>query len=160
MESGANGIPSAVYVGPAYFEAFNSFPGSLWTFQANLANNATWGLNNTLEVCKQVMNTLKSRLIAFEIGNEVDLYPCAVRPCEYDVHQYVQEWTTYAGAISEHVLQGNRYGLEEQIFFQGLVFANAELKIFTTSVTLLSTRLDDEGANSSKGPTRSTEELI
>ncbi|KAL6886107.1 hypothetical protein HDV57DRAFT_515293 [Trichoderma longibrachiatum] len=94
VESGANGIPSAVYVGPAYFEAFNSFPGSLWTFQANLANNATWGLNNTLE--------------------------------------YVQEWTTYAGAISEHVLQGNRYGLEEQRFFQGLVFANAELKTFTT----------------------------
>ncbi|EGR51301.1 uncharacterized protein TRIREDRAFT_72568 [Trichoderma reesei QM6a] len=132
VESGANGIPSAVHVGPVYFEAFNNFPGSLWNFQANLANNATWGLENTLKVCKKVMSTLKSSLVAFEIGNEVDLYPCAVRPCGYDVHDYIQEWNTYADAISKHVLKGNRYGLDEQRFFQALVFANAELKSFTT----------------------------
>ena len=160
VETGANGIPSAVYVGPVYFEAFNNFPGSLWSFQANLANNATWGLNNTLEVCEQVMNTLKSSLITFEIGNEVDLYPCAVRPCDYDIHDYLQEWTTYADAISESVLRGNRYGLDEQKFFQALVFANAELKSFTTSVVLLMILSDDLEANSSKDPTRSTEELI
>lgn len=133
VETGFNGIPSAVYVGPVYFEAFNNFPGSLWSFQANLANNASWGLNNTMEVCKHVMNTLKGNLIDFEIGNEVDLYPCAVRPCGYTVYDYLQEWTTYANAISENVLKGNRYGLDEQRFFQALVFANAELKTFTTS---------------------------
>ncbi|KAL6872706.1 hypothetical protein J3F83DRAFT_730760 [Trichoderma novae-zelandiae] len=132
VETGANGIPSAVYVGPVYFEALNNFPRSLWSFQANLANNATWGLNNTLEVCKQVMNTLKGNLITFEIGNEVDLYPCTVRPCGYDIQDYLQEWTTYADAISKHVLKGNRYGLDEQRFFQALVFANAELNTFTT----------------------------
>ncbi|KAF3076225.1 Beta-glucuronidase [Trichoderma lentiforme] len=132
VETGSNGIPSAVYVGPVYFEAFNNFPGSLWSFQANLANNASWGLNNTMEVCKHVMNTLKGNLIDFEIGNEVDLYPCAVRPCGYTVYDYLQEWTTYANAISENVLKGNRYGLDEQRFFQALVFANAELKTFTT----------------------------
>ncbi|KAM0457601.1 hypothetical protein ACHAO4_003402 [Trichoderma viride] len=128
----ANGIPSAVYIGPVYFEAFNNFPGSLWSFQANLANNATWGLNNTMEVCKGVMNTLKGNLIDFEIGNEVDLYPCAVRPCGYTVYDYLQEWTKYADAISENVLKGNPYGLDEQKFFQALVFANAELNTFTT----------------------------
>lgn len=133
VETGSNGIPSAVYVGPVYFEAFNNFPGSLWSFQANLANNASWGLNNTMEVCKHVMNTLKGNLIDFEIGNEVDLYPCAVRPCGYTVYDYLQEWTTYANAISENVLKENRYGLDEQRFFQALVFANAELKTFTTS---------------------------
>ncbi|EHK17824.1 glycoside hydrolase family 79 protein [Trichoderma virens Gv29-8] len=132
VETGANGIPSAVYIGPVYFEAFNNFPGSLWSFQANLANNASWGLNNTMEVCKHVMNTLKGDLIDFEIGNEVDLYPCAVRSCEYTVYDYLQEWTTYADAISETVLKGNRYGLDEQRFFQALVFANAQLKTFTT----------------------------
>ncbi|KAL5090797.1 hypothetical protein Trisim1_004101 [Trichoderma cf. simile WF8] len=132
VETGSNGIPSAVYVGPVYFEAFNNFPGSLWSFQANLANNASWGLNNTMEVCKHVMNTLKGNLIDFEMGNEVDLYPCAARPCGYTVYDYLQEWTTYANAISENVLKGNRYGLDEQRFFQALVFANAELKTFTT----------------------------
>ncbi|UKZ93201.1 uncharacterized protein TrAFT101_008122 [Trichoderma asperellum] len=132
VDTGANGIPSAVYIGPVYFEAFNNFPGSLWSFQANLANNASWGLNNTMEVCKLVMNTLKGSLIDFEIGNEVDLYPCGVRPCGYTVYDYLQEWTRYADAISENVLKGNPYGLDEQKFFQALVFANAQLNTFTT----------------------------
>ncbi|PON26957.1 beta-glucuronidase [Trichoderma gamsii] len=132
VDTGANGIPSAVYIGPVYFEAFNNFPGSLWSFQANLANNASWGLDNTMEVCKRVMNTLKGNLIDFEIGNEVDLYPCAVRPCGYTVNDYLQEWTRYADAISDNVLKGNSYGLDEQRFFQALVFANAELNTFTT----------------------------
>ncbi|KAL7965400.1 glycoside hydrolase family 79 protein [Trichoderma sp. SZMC 28014] len=132
VDTGANGIPSAVYIGPVYFEAFNNFPGSLWSFQANLANNASWGLNNTMEVCQRVMDTLKGNLIDFEIGNEVDLYPCAVRPCGYTVNDYLQEWTKYADAISENVLHGNPYGLDEQKFFQALVFANAELNTFTT----------------------------
>ncbi|KAL7932828.1 hypothetical protein V8C35DRAFT_305590 [Trichoderma chlorosporum] len=132
VETGSNGIPSAVYVGPVYFEAFNNFPGSLWSFQANLANNASWGLNNTLEMCRHVMNTLKGSLLDFEIGNEVDLYPCAVRPCGYTVYDYLQEWITYADAISEKVLRGNTYGLEEQRFFQALVFANSQLNTFTT----------------------------
>ncbi|KAL9477659.1 hypothetical protein ACSS6W_007500 [Trichoderma asperelloides] len=132
VDTGANGIPSAVYIGPVYFEALNNFPGSLWSFQANLANNASWGLNNTMEVCKLVMNTLKGNLIDFEIGNEVDLYPCSVHPCGYTVYDYIQEWARYADAISENVLKGNPYGLDEQKFFQALVFANAQLNTFTT----------------------------
>jgi hypothetical protein len=160
VDSGANGIPSAVYVGPVYFEAFNNFPGSLWSFQANLANNASWGLNNTLEVCKHVMNTLKGNLIDFEIGNEVDLYPCGVRSCGYTVYDYLQEWTVYADAISANVLKGNPYGLDEQRFFQALVFANAQLNTFTTSAKPLEISLDDEVANYNEGPMRSKGVLI
>jgi hypothetical protein len=160
VDTGANGIPSAVYVGPVYFEAFNNFPGSLWSFQANLANNASWGLDNTMEVCKRVMNTLKGNLIDFEIGNEVDLYPCAVRPCGYTVNDYLQEWTRYADAISENVLKGNPYGLDEQKFFQALVFANAQLNTFTTLAQRPMSCLEKPETNCNKGKMRSTEVSI
>ncbi|KAM0249683.1 hypothetical protein ACHAQJ_008944 [Trichoderma viride] len=86
-----------------------------------------------MEVCRHVMNTLKGDLIDFEIGNEVDLYPCGVRSCGYTVYDYLQEWNVYADAISTNVLKGNPYGLDEQRFFQALVFANAQLNTFTTS---------------------------
>lgn len=160
MDTGANGIPSAVYVGPVYFEAFSNFPGSLWSFQANLANNASWGLNNTMEVCKLVMNTLKGSLIDFEIGNEVDLYPCGVRPCGYTVYDYLQEWTEYADAISENVLKGNPYGLDEQKFFQALVFANAQLNTFTTLAKCPKLFLDVSGTNYNEDKMRLMEASI
>ncbi|KAL7917484.1 glycoside hydrolase family 79 protein [Trichoderma austrokoningii] len=107
VDAGANGIPSSVYIGPVYFKAFNNFSSSLWSFQANLANNANWGLNNTIQLCKRVMNTLKSNLIDFEIGNEVDLHPYRVRPCGYTVYDFLQEGTRYTDAILENVLKGD-----------------------------------------------------
>lgn len=127
-----NGIPSAVYIGPSWFEGFHNFPGSLWNFQANLASQAPGALDNTLEVCRRVMHELKSNLIAFEIGNEPDLYFRNVRPSHYTVNDYVKEWKIYAEAISRQVLKGNPYGLPERTFFQGLVYAARNLGTFTT----------------------------
>jgi hypothetical protein len=106
------------------------------------------------------MNTLKGNLIDFEIGNEVDLYPCGVRPCGYTVYDYLQEWTKYADAISENVLKGNPYGLDEQKFFQALVFANAELNTFTTLAQRLMSFHDRPGANCNKGQMHLMEGLI
>ncbi|KAJ6443625.1 glycoside hydrolase family 79 [Purpureocillium lavendulum] len=127
-----NGIPAEVLVGPSWFEGFGNFPGSLWNFQANLGRNASSALDNTIEVCGLVVAALRHRLIALEIGNEPDLYPGRARPANYTVVDYVREWTRYANAISRRVLRGNRYGLEEWRFFQGLVYANETLGTFST----------------------------
>jgi hypothetical protein len=79
------------------------------------------------------MRELKDKLIAFEIGNEPDLYALMQeRPSNYTVNDYVEEWTRYAKAISQGVLQGNPYGLPVGKFFQGLVYATRNLGTFTT----------------------------
>ena len=80
------------------------------------------------------MEKLGDSLIAFEIGNEPDLYPGAVRPPTYNVVDYVNEWLRYADAISKHVLQGNKFGLDEWNFFQALAFADEQLGTFSTYV--------------------------
>lgn len=89
-------------------------------------------LDNTVEVCRLVVQALRRDLIALEIGNEPDLYPTRVRPANYTVVDYVREWNRYADEISRRVLRGNRYGLEEWRFFQGLVYANETLGTFST----------------------------
>lgn len=130
-----NGIPLRVTVGPSWFEGFHNFPESLWNFQANLASQGTQALNNTILVCRKVMHELREKLIAFEIGNEPDLYSLTnVRPSNYTVSDYVAEWTRYATAISDYVLRGNKYGIPERTFFQGLVYATQNLGTFTTYV--------------------------
>ena len=121
-------------MGPTWFEGFHNFPGSLWNFQANLARNTSDALSNTLEVCRLAMEKLGNSLIAFEIGNEPDLYAGEVRPPTYNVVDYVNEWLHYADAISEHVLEGNRFGLDEWTFFQALAFAEEQLGTFSTYV--------------------------
>lgn len=68
------------------------------------------------------MSHIRGNLVAFEIGNEPDLYPGDVRPVDYTVADYVREWREYANAISEQVLKGNEYGLEEWRMFQALTF--------------------------------------
>ncbi|GJN69906.1 hypothetical protein PLICBS_003958 [Purpureocillium lilacinum] len=131
-EKTENGIPAEVLIGPSWFEGFTNFPGSLWNFQANLGLNDSTSLDNTVEVCRLVVQALRRDLIALEIGNEPDLYPTRVRPASYTVVDYVREWNRYADEISRRVLRGNRYGLEEWRFFQGLVYANETLGTFST----------------------------
>ncbi|CAI7672156.1 unnamed protein product [Penicillium manginii] len=117
-----NGIPIEVTVGEVFFEGFDNFPGTPWTFQVNLANNKSNALENALTEAKIALSHIKENLVAFEIGNEPDLYPGDVRPSNYNTADYVKEWTHYANAISRHVLQGNPYGLDSWKLFQALTF--------------------------------------
>ena len=117
-----NGIPLEVYLGPSFFEGFENFPGTPWTFQVNLANNRSNALENAIAEARMALDHIKSDLVAFEIGNEPDLYPGDVRPVNYTSADYNMEWNRYADAISKEVLRGNDFGLDDWKLFQALTF--------------------------------------
>ncbi|KAJ5872105.1 uncharacterized protein N7529_004458 [Penicillium soppii] len=117
-----NGIPLEVSLGPVFFEGFENFPSTPWTFQVNLANNKSNALENALAEARAAISHIRGNLYAFEIGNEPDLYPGDVRPLDYTVADYVKEWRSFADAISTEVLHGNRYGLNDWTLFQALTF--------------------------------------
>ena len=119
-----NGIPLEVYLGPTFFEGFENFPGVPWTFQVNLANNKSNALENALAEAHIALSHIKENLVAFEVGNEPDLYPGTVRPLNYSTADYIREWTFFADEISNHVLRGNRYDLNYWRLFQALTFVN------------------------------------
>jgi hypothetical protein len=88
----------------------------------NLANNKSNALENALAEARVALSHIRGDLFAFEIGNEPDLYPGDVRPLNYTVADYVNEWRSFADAISKEVLHGNRYGLDYWRLFQALTF--------------------------------------
>jgi hypothetical protein len=117
------GIPDVVSIGPSFFEGFLNFPDTRWSWQLNMGKTfgQHGGLDNSLEVARRVMHTVKDKLESFEIGNEPDLmWIFGHRPKNYTMADYIREWNDYADACSESVLKGNGYGLEETRFFQGL----------------------------------------
>lgn len=83
-------------------------------------------LENALAEARIALSHIKGDLVAFEIGNEPDLYPGDVRPLDYTVADYVREWKHFADAISDQVLRGNDYGLEDWRLFQALTFVFIE----------------------------------
>lgn len=115
-------------IGPHFFDGFLNFPGSHWSWQINMGNTfgKEGGLENAMEVANIVLEYLQDRLESFEIGNEPDLMVrFGHREEGYSMTEYVQEWNEYAANTSELVLKGNKYGLEEKRFFQGLLIAGA-----------------------------------
>jgi hypothetical protein len=88
----------------------------------NLANNKSNALENALAEAQIALSHIRGNLFAFEIGNEPDLYPGEVRPLDYTVADYVDEWRSFADAVSKEVLHGNQYGLNDWKLFQALTF--------------------------------------
>lgn len=115
----ANGIPGVVVVGPVWFEGFENFPGSKWTFQVNLRGT----LENALSEAHLAVEHIGQDLVSFEIGNEPDIAVLVKELTEYNLTQYINEWNTFADAISEQVLKENKYGLDSWQMFQALTFA-------------------------------------
>ena len=73
------------------------------------------------------MHTVKGELETFELGNEPELFASNdFRPEIYTIEDYVEDWNHYADVVSEHVLKGNPYGLEETRFFQAFTLAGDE----------------------------------
>ncbi|KIV79657.1 hypothetical protein PV11_07206 [Exophiala sideris] len=123
------GIATRVSVGPIWFEGFQNFPSSRWSYQVNMGSsyNETGGLENALQVARLVMDAVRENLDAFEIGNEPELMALVgVRTENYTVDDYVLEWNLYADAISAFVLKGNPYGLDDSRFFQAFTIGGDE----------------------------------
>lgn len=81
-------------------------------------------VDNAIEEARHALRHLGPNLVAFEIGNEPDVAALAGEaPKSWNLQDYIAKWNTYADAISEQVLKGNPYGLDEWKLFQALTFA-------------------------------------
>lgn len=116
------GIPSGMKLGPAWFEGFSSFPGVQWTFMAHLALNTSGAEDNAVAEVREALKYIGSDLEALEVGNEIDLYPGKVRPANYNVQNYIHEWTNYTSIIDKEVLSKSQYA-KNKTMYQAPVYA-------------------------------------
>lgn len=99
------GLNNLTPITPAQVDAFAGFVNALPTnwlviYGINMASNTP---ANCASEAAYVANALGSRLLAFEIGNEPDVYHNGLRPSSYNYSDFVSEWQTFAAAITNTV---------------------------------------------------------
>ncbi|PSR84288.1 hypothetical protein BD289DRAFT_368868 [Coniella lustricola] len=98
----------SMLIGPNFFEAANRFPtGTPITWGLNLAYNDDDYLDRITEMAQQVIDRCTNlNIVAFEIGNEPDLYYSSslFRDATWSGDVYTTEWLARAQAIYEQVL--------------------------------------------------------
>ncbi|KAF9639231.1 Glycoside hydrolase superfamily [Lasiodiplodia theobromae] len=95
-------------IGPTFFEAVSRFPeGTPIIFGLNLAYFQADYLDQITLMAQAALNNLSNvELVAFEIGNEPDLYlENSFRNGTWTGETYVDQWTTRAEAVYERVLK-------------------------------------------------------
>lgn len=111
----------SMLIGPNFFEAANRFPkGTPVTWGLNLAYNADDYIDRITSMAEQVMNRCTNLdIVAFEIGNEPDLYYVSskFRDSTWTGTVYTEEWLSRAAAIYQQVLEPK--GLRQAFFEPG-----------------------------------------
>lgn len=99
----------SMLIGPKFFEAANRFPaGTPVTWGLNLAYNDDDYIDRIVTMAQQVLNRCTNlNIVAFEIGNEPDLYYTSslFRGASWGGDVYTTEWLARAEAIYEQVLE-------------------------------------------------------
>ena len=119
-------IPGNVTIGPTFYESFETLAefGAQYIYMVNLAS---LDLQNALAEARHALNVIGSNLEAFEIGNEPDLYISqGVRPPSWTEADYVREWQSFAGSISQQVLGNNSHGIDSGVIYQALGFSSVD----------------------------------
>lgn len=97
--------PTTVYIGSSYFESFNTWPDTKFTYGFNMGlatHPLGWAsLLETVPVaCKALSN---GNLLWWEYGNEPDLYKVSpervLRPKDFNQTTYLQQWRNGTAAI-------------------------------------------------------------
>lgn len=91
--------PTTVYIGPSFFESYQTWPGTKFSHGFNLglgANNSA-GWETLLETAPLACKALgDGQLMWWEYGNEPDLYSTSsqgpVRPPTWNESTYVDQW--------------------------------------------------------------------
>lgn len=96
--------PANLTFGPAFFESYQTWPKTLFTHGFNLKANSTAAHEAQLASVQYACNTLRGELLAWELGNEPDIfgwgvYSPAARPTSYNEAAYVSEWLNMTRAI-------------------------------------------------------------
>jgi hypothetical protein len=119
-------IPGNVTIGPTFYDSFETLSefGAQYIYMVNLAS---LDLQNALAEARHALNAIGGNLEAIEIGNEPDLYISqGVRPSSWTEADYVQEWHSFAGPISEQVLNNNSNGIDSSVIYQALAFSSVD----------------------------------
>lgn len=96
--------PHVLTIGPEFYESFQTWPNTKYTYGFNLAKNGTANRDSLLSsvpyACKALEN---GKLLHWELGNEPDLYKTSsqgiVRPATWNEQDYVDEWLNGTRAI-------------------------------------------------------------
>lgn len=111
----------SMLIGPRFFEAANRFPkGTPVTWGLNLAYDDDDAVDRVVTMAQQVVDRCTNLdLVAFEIGNEPDLYYASsnYRNSTWSGQVYTDQWLTRAEAIYSQVLEPA--GLRRSFFEPG-----------------------------------------
>lgn len=97
--SRSSDYPTTIFIGPSYFESYNTWPGVKFShgFNMGLGGNNSAGWQTLLDTvglaCKAIG---PDKLYAWEYGNEPDLFSTSsqgpVRPSNWNESTYVSQW--------------------------------------------------------------------
>ncbi|ESK84757.1 glycoside hydrolase family 79 [Moniliophthora roreri MCA 2997] len=148
--TGDNGIPLNVTLNERWFrQCFEdtSFPpGTKFIFDLPLMRNDSGAIDNTVRGAQWALGAIREeRFMAFEIGNEEDLYPGqGVTPRSWTIIGYVERWRRFAGAILERVVKPSKLDSTKK-WFQGLVFAGLGYNPDWTTQTAFAAGINEDG---------------
>jgi hypothetical protein len=92
--------PSNLTFGPKYFESYHTWPNTKFVHGFNLKYNSTLARKALLASVPYACSSLRGKLVAWELGNEADLYTADFgvpgfalsRPESYSEADFVSEW--------------------------------------------------------------------
>ena len=89
--------PTILSIGQSFFESYATWPDVQFTHGFNLAKNDSAGYDTLIATVPLACNALSGgKLLAFELGNEPDLYKTSAqgvtRPASWTEQTYVDEW--------------------------------------------------------------------
>ncbi|KAF2098602.1 glycoside hydrolase family 79 protein [Rhizodiscina lignyota] len=95
--------PYILYIGPSYFESYETWPGTRFSHGFNLGKNGTVGRQTLLATAPLACKALgRDKLYYWELGNEPDLYKTSaqgvVRPANWTEEDYIAEWKSGTNA--------------------------------------------------------------
>lgn len=97
--------PTILYIGPSYFQSYETWPGVKFIHGFNLAKNTTEDHQLLLDYVPLLCTTLEKTggFYHWELGNEPDLYKTSaqgiVRPPTWNESDYVAEWLNLTRTI-------------------------------------------------------------
>ncbi|KIX04936.1 uncharacterized protein Z518_05807 [Rhinocladiella mackenziei CBS 650.93] len=94
-----SGIPRDLTFGPSYLSAFANFPEARYILDVPFAKE---NHSNSLLFIEEASRIIGSeKIFAIELGNEVNLYPGGNRPGDWNISDYVSQWTKWTSDIDK-----------------------------------------------------------
>ncbi|KAK4231827.1 Beta-glucuronidase [Podospora fimiseda] len=90
--------PTTIFIGPSYFESYNTFRGVKYShgFNLGLGGNNSAGWQTLLDTVPLACKALSGKLYLWGYGNEPDLFSTSaqgpVRPITWNEREYVWQW--------------------------------------------------------------------